>query len=302
MKEQTYGDIISKYPELIENGLKLLGREVNAFNRRIDLLFDDEYKRKLIVELKVTSINDKHVGQILDYYSSLKKEGARLMLISPKVPFIKKNTLDNLGIEWKEITFEEIYKFLNDNNDSSFDIVIPTQNNNILIQNSLEAIETPFGNLICHRGNGLSEIRFIDRFNPLNPKHIEIVTSSINANIYLRIEERLFEAHQNQRYVTYTYNQTPEKSWGFASSYRNENENISTYFRRVFWIHFKEREPRNLQLDISNQHIGNFIGTNIPQNQNNFQTWPSGTYLIIKDYLNLDSIEEIMDIICGINF
>ena len=51
MKEKDFEDIIVKYPELIEEGLTLLERQPYMFGRRMDLLFEDRFRRKLIVEL-----------------------------------------------------------------------------------------------------------------------------------------------------------------------------------------------------------------------------------------------------------
>jgi len=43
MKESVFEDIIAKYPEVIEDALKLLGRQVNVEGKRIDLLFQDKH-------------------------------------------------------------------------------------------------------------------------------------------------------------------------------------------------------------------------------------------------------------------
>jgi len=47
--EKDFEDIIAKYPELIEDGLTLKGRQVSIYDRRMDLLFEDKFGRKLIV-------------------------------------------------------------------------------------------------------------------------------------------------------------------------------------------------------------------------------------------------------------
>jgi RecB family endonuclease NucS len=56
--EKNFEDIIARYPELIEEGLTLKGRQVTLYGRRMDLLFEDKFKRKLIVELKIGPIKD----------------------------------------------------------------------------------------------------------------------------------------------------------------------------------------------------------------------------------------------------
>ncbi len=117
MNEKTYGDIIEKYPELIEKDLKLIAREYNVYGRRIDILFEDEYKRKLIVELKVVPINDKHIGQVITYTGGFTDQDIRIMLVSPRVPFITRRALDYHGIGWKELKFEDIIHFLQEKKD-----------------------------------------------------------------------------------------------------------------------------------------------------------------------------------------
>jgi RecB family endonuclease NucS len=52
MRESDFELIISRYPELIENGLVLKGRQVKIQGKAIDLMFEDRHGQKLIVELK----------------------------------------------------------------------------------------------------------------------------------------------------------------------------------------------------------------------------------------------------------
>ena len=115
--EKDFEDIISKYPELIEEGLILKGRQITIYGRRMDLLFEDKFKRSLIVELKVGPIKDQHIGQVLSY------EGMLLSSENPdnqsdayryRVPPNIQRTLDHHGIAWREITFSILKKILSD--------------------------------------------------------------------------------------------------------------------------------------------------------------------------------------------
>jgi hypothetical protein len=63
MKETTIEDILAKYPDLIEDGLQLLGRQQRAHGRIMDLLFEDIYNRKLIIELKAGAITEDRIGR-----------------------------------------------------------------------------------------------------------------------------------------------------------------------------------------------------------------------------------------------
>lgn len=89
MKEKYFEDILEKYPDLIEPGLKPIGRQVIIYSRRMDLLYEDQHHNRLIVELKVGPIKDEHMGQILAYEGmilSADDPTVRVMLIGTRVP------------------------------------------------------------------------------------------------------------------------------------------------------------------------------------------------------------------------
>jgi len=115
MKESVIEDIIAKYPELIEGGLVLTGRQVTVYGRRMDLLFKDVHGRQLIVELKAGPIKDDHIGQIMSYEGSILSHGnpdLRIMLVGTRVPPNIQRSLDHHGIAWKEITVAALQKHL----------------------------------------------------------------------------------------------------------------------------------------------------------------------------------------------
>lgn len=174
----------------------------------------------------------------------------------------------------------------------------------IVISNGHEnCINTPFGNIILHNEKGHSEINFIDRYNNSlirkNYDYNHIVTDTINAEIYNQIEKRLRKDHPN--YIAYPSGRHyRETAWGFGRSYRKKGQRgLSEYLRSLFWIHFTGHEPKKMQLDIHEGYLSYFDGSNIPQVEaTNFRTWKeTGRFLIIKDYLNENTIDEIMDII-----
>jgi len=85
LHEKDFEDILSKYHELIEDDLVLKGRQVTMYGRRMDLLFEDKFKRKLIIELKAGPIKDAHIGQVLSYEGMLLSADdptIRVMLVS----------------------------------------------------------------------------------------------------------------------------------------------------------------------------------------------------------------------------
>ncbi len=119
--EKDFETLLAKYPELIEDGLRLLGRQVTVHGRRMDLLFEDRFGRKLITELKWGPIKDEHIGQLMSYEGLLLSADdptVRVMLIGTRVPPNMRRTLDHHGIAWKEITAGQISSFLAARGDS----------------------------------------------------------------------------------------------------------------------------------------------------------------------------------------
>jgi hypothetical protein len=123
MRENDFEKIIVKYPELIETELKLLDRQIAIYNRRIDLLFQDKFNRKLLIELKIGPIKDEHIGQILSYEGLILSHDdptIRVMLIGNRVPPNIQRSLDHHGIAWKEISFSYLREFIKQKDDKDF--------------------------------------------------------------------------------------------------------------------------------------------------------------------------------------
>lgn len=121
MNEQTFETILAKYPELIEEGLELIGRQICMYGRRMDLLFKDAFERKLLIELKVGPIKDQHIGQVMSYEGMLLSaddSSIRIMLIGNRVPNNLRRSLDHHGIAWKEIAVSDVIAFLSQKQDS----------------------------------------------------------------------------------------------------------------------------------------------------------------------------------------
>ena len=123
MKESVFEQIIAQYPELIEENLKLLGRQVNVKGKFVDVLFEDRYGQKLVVELKVGTIVRKHIAQLMDYeghFISPDDPTARVMLVGNHIPTNLKRSLDHHGFEWREIRLPQLIEFLKARNDGTF--------------------------------------------------------------------------------------------------------------------------------------------------------------------------------------
>ncbi|MGA3213515.1 MAG: endonuclease NucS domain-containing protein [Terriglobales bacterium] len=112
--ERDFEDVLVRYPELIEEGLRLIGRQVVVCGRRIDLLFEDKLRQTLVVELKWGPIKDEHVGQIMYYQGALLsgREPVRTMLVGTRVPAAIQRSLDFNGLASKEIRLSTLVDFL----------------------------------------------------------------------------------------------------------------------------------------------------------------------------------------------
>lgn len=115
LSESDMEEIIAKHPEIIEDGLTLLGRQVSVGHLRADLLFRDKFGDTLVVELKKGNIKREHVGQIMEYSGTLyEQRPVRLMLVGNRVPPSFRRSLEYHGIEWREMTNRNYIEYLKD--------------------------------------------------------------------------------------------------------------------------------------------------------------------------------------------
>ena len=115
LSERLFEEILVKYPDLIEGKLKFIGRQVNHFGKRIDILFEDRFNEKLIIELKKGNLQRDALSQVLEYEGyilSEKDPSARVMIIANRIPLNLKKAMDHHGIEYKEITPIHLFEFL----------------------------------------------------------------------------------------------------------------------------------------------------------------------------------------------
>jgi hypothetical protein len=123
VSERLFEDILVKHPDLIEGKLKFIGRQVNHFGKRIDILFEDRFNEKLIIELKKGNLQRDALSQVLEYEGyilSEKDPSARVMIIANRIPLNLKKAMDHHGIEYKEITLKSLREFLITKNDVEF--------------------------------------------------------------------------------------------------------------------------------------------------------------------------------------
>lgn len=115
MKEKEFENILERYPELIEDGLTIEGRQVAIGRRHIDLLFRDKYSQRLVVELKRGTILREHIGQVFEYegdFLTADDPNVRVMLVGNRVPPNMRRSLEHHGFEWRELTITHLLQFL----------------------------------------------------------------------------------------------------------------------------------------------------------------------------------------------
>jgi DNA-binding sugar fermentation-stimulating protein len=73
MLEIEIENLIADYPdEFFPNeGFHLISRQFKLEGRRFDLLFEDKYKRKIIVEVKRGVLPREAPGQTMEYYGNI---------------------------------------------------------------------------------------------------------------------------------------------------------------------------------------------------------------------------------------
>lgn len=116
MLEKDIENLIAKYPdEFFKNsGFKLIGQQVRLGNKYADIIFQDKYERKVIIEVKRGILSREASGQVGEYYGLLKTESEEdfieLILCANIIPPERKRYLEAIGIECKELGINYINK------------------------------------------------------------------------------------------------------------------------------------------------------------------------------------------------
>jgi hypothetical protein len=105
MLEKDLENYLIQHPELIESELRVLGSQVFCQGKRVDILCEDRFKQRLIIEVKRHATR-KDVAQLLDYAGYFIKDGGppvRVMLAAFRIPQNFRASFDYFGIEYREI-------------------------------------------------------------------------------------------------------------------------------------------------------------------------------------------------------
>ena len=107
--EKDIENLIARYPDEIfpNEGLKLISQQYHVEGKIIDILFEDKYRRKIIVEVKRGILSREASGQIAEYYGLLKSknqnEFCEMILVANIIPKERRLFLEHIGIECKEL-------------------------------------------------------------------------------------------------------------------------------------------------------------------------------------------------------
>lgn len=171
LSERLFEDVLVKYPELIEDKLTYIGRQVTYFGKRIDILFEDRFKEKLIIELKIGNLHREALSQVLEYEGyilSEKDPSARVLIIGNRVPLNLKKAMDHHGIEYKEITQKHLLEFLEKRDKVLLNLIIGQKPDEIKIIPIQKSIIKNTKTVEEHLINSSKEIK--ELFEELNNK------------------------------------------------------------------------------------------------------------------------------------
>jgi len=116
MLEKDIENLIAKYPNEFfpKSGFKLIGQQVRLGNKYADIIFEDKYGRKIIIEVKRGILTREASGQVGEYYGLLKTKNEddfiELILCANIIPPERKRFLEAIGIECKELGINQINK------------------------------------------------------------------------------------------------------------------------------------------------------------------------------------------------
>ncbi len=113
MNERDMEDLIAEYPDdfFPTRRFELKGRQQSfAQVGRFDLLFEDQFNTKILMELKAVTAKYEVATQLAKYKDELDARGEKhilMWLVAPQIPPSVREFLDRIGIEYNEIHFGE---------------------------------------------------------------------------------------------------------------------------------------------------------------------------------------------------
>lgn len=114
MLEKDIENLIAQHPDEFfpGEGFRLIGQQVEVKRKKIDILFEDKFKRQIIVEVKRGLLPRDAAGQVMEYYGLLieeqEKQSFELILCANNIPPERVKWLENAGIGCKVIPAQRI--------------------------------------------------------------------------------------------------------------------------------------------------------------------------------------------------
>jgi RecB family endonuclease NucS len=102
-------DLIAAFPGDFFHGKKLILKDrQKSFHGvgRFDLLFEDEFQRNILMELKARPARMEDTDQLVRYRDELVRLGVKnllMWLVAPQIPRSMREFLDRFGIQYTEI-------------------------------------------------------------------------------------------------------------------------------------------------------------------------------------------------------
>lgn len=109
LMESTVEDVLMHNPSLLRRDLVFVEkREKISHAGIIDLVFKDSQERMVLVEVKRGSATRQDIGQVLDYFGSLKQENpeAEIIFVANEIKDSFKVALSMLNIDYREVKLE----------------------------------------------------------------------------------------------------------------------------------------------------------------------------------------------------
>lgn len=118
--EQDMEDAIATNPKrYLKINLKLLSRQHAIENFRFDLLFEDRYGRKYLIEIQKGTLDRNHSFKIVDYYNKYRNkhphEQVEIIVVANTITAERKQFFDKFEIAYIEIPDEDIIQWKSDN-------------------------------------------------------------------------------------------------------------------------------------------------------------------------------------------
>ncbi|ABN70393.1 protein of unknown function DUF91 [Staphylothermus marinus F1] len=119
MDEHEIRDILYEHPELIEEGLKIIEKEKKIGEGYADLFGIDARNTPVIIEIKRVTATREAMLQLYNYVQTYQKQTGvkpRGILVAPTITSSAIESAYKLGLEWKEINLQKIWKYRKNKN------------------------------------------------------------------------------------------------------------------------------------------------------------------------------------------